>query len=182
MPAVEMKVEQVMMDSVLGAPVLLLREVDGPRALPIAIGQVEAVAIAAHLEGVQVSRPMTHDLMRDLVARLGASVLRITVTDLRDGVFFAEVVVDGGAGEVCVDARPSDAVALAIRAGVPILAEESVLRAGSLDQPAETGGERCEGAPRDSAPRPITGEEVEDAGAEALLESLDDEDFGKWKM
>ena len=109
------------------APVLLLREQTGARVLPIYIGPEEAKAIALALEGVTTPRPMTHDLLRDTVTALGAEVVRITVTALRDKTFFAELELRVDGRTVRVSSRPSDAVALAVRVDAPIFAAEDVL-------------------------------------------------------
>lgn len=109
-------------------PCLLLREASGEgRVLPIFIGGPEATAIAFALEEVETPRPMTHDLMKDLLDELGARIERVTVTELRDATFFAEIVLSSAGSVHSVSARPSDAVALAIRAGAPLFAEEGVL-------------------------------------------------------
>jgi bifunctional DNase/RNase len=105
-------------------PIVLLREIGGERYLPIWIGAVEATAIAFAQQGVVPARPMTHDLMRDLLEALGAELRQIRITELRDGVFYAELVFASG---VEVSARPSDAIALALRTGTPIFGAESVL-------------------------------------------------------
>jgi len=110
------------------APVVLLREQTGERrVLPIYIDSPEAKAIALALEGREPPRPLTHDLLRDVVAALGATVTRVTVTELRDGIFYAELVLDVGGRPQVLSSRPSDAVALAVRTGAPIFASASVL-------------------------------------------------------
>jgi uncharacterized protein len=111
------------------SPIVLLREADGEhRVLPIFIGAVEATAIAFALQGVETPRPMTHDLMRDLLVSLGVGVERIVITELRDRTFYAEIELTGSAaGGTKVSSRPSDAIALAARLGTPIFAQESVL-------------------------------------------------------
>ena len=109
-------------------PIVLLREAEGEhRVLPIFIGAVEATAIAFALQGVVTQRPMTHDLMRDLLQALGVRVDRIVVTDLRDGTFYAEIELSQNGTSQRVSSRPSDAIALAARLGTPIYAEETVL-------------------------------------------------------
>lgn len=125
---VEMELVGIELERPPNIPCLLLRETEGDRrVLPIFIGGPEATAIAFALEEVETPRPMTHDLMRDLLEEMGAQVERITVTELRDQTFFAEIVLSV-AGEVhSVSARPSDAVALAVRVGAPVFADETVL-------------------------------------------------------
>lgn len=108
-------------------PIVLLKETEGERFLPIWIGAVEATSIAFALQGVETARPMTHDLMKDLLDALEVDVERIVVTELRDGTFYAEIVLDGLDGEVRVSSRPSDAIALAVRADIPVYAAEDVL-------------------------------------------------------
>jgi uncharacterized protein len=108
-------------------PIVLLRERNGERFLPIWIGAVEATSIAFALQGVVTARPMTHDLMRDLLSELGVHVDRIVVTELRDGTFYAEIQMTQAQQSVVVSSRPSDAIALAVRATVPIFANEHVL-------------------------------------------------------
>ena len=115
-------------------PLVLLKEVDGERYLPIWIGAVEATAIALAQEGVTTQRPMTHDLMRDVLLALSAELTRVTITDLRDGVFYANLVFANG---VEVSARPSDAIALAMRMSVPVFGDESVLAEASISVPEE---------------------------------------------
>jgi uncharacterized protein len=108
-------------------PIVLLKETTGERFLPIWIGAVEATSIAFALQGVETARPMTHDLMKDLLDALTVSVDRVVVTDMRDGTFYAEITLQGPAGETTVSSRPSDAIALAVRVGIPVFAEEGVL-------------------------------------------------------
>ena len=118
------------------APVVLLREQTGDRrVLPIYIDTPEAKAIALALEGREMARPMTHDLLRDVVAALGATVERVTVTELRDSTFYAELLLDVKGRTQVISSRPSDAIALAVRTGAPIFAGVAVLdEAGSVPQ------------------------------------------------
>jgi bifunctional DNase/RNase len=114
-------------------PIVLLREADGDhRVLPIFIGAVEATAIAFALQGVVTQRPMTHDLMRDLLGELTVAVDRIVITDLREGTFFAEIEMTAGGSRHSVSSRPSDAIALAARLGTPIYANEAVLEEAAV--------------------------------------------------
>src|SRR5437016_14650856 len=109
-------------------PIVLLREAEGQhRVLPIFIGAVEATAIAFALQGVVTPRPMTHDLLRDLLDELVVRVDRIEITELREGTFYAEIALDAAGQNHRVSSRPSDAIALAARLGSPIFADESVL-------------------------------------------------------
>jgi bifunctional DNase/RNase len=109
-------------------PIVLLRELGGTRVLPIWIGIAEAASISAHLAGERTERPMTHDLFAAALAALGVTVRAVHLVDLRSGTFFAELVLDGPEGETVLSARPSDAVAIAIRAGdeVPILVDDDL--------------------------------------------------------
>jgi uncharacterized protein len=114
-------------------PIVLLKEQTGERFLPIWIGAVEATAIAFALQGVVTARPMTHDLMRDLLSGLQVSVDRIVVTELREGTFYAEIQMTSEGESVVVSSRPSDAIALAVRATAPIFADESVLAEAGIE-------------------------------------------------
>ncbi|MER3452610.1 MAG: hypothetical protein C4344_02715 [Acidimicrobiia bacterium] len=126
---VEMHLVGVRVELPTNNPIVLLREAEGAnQVLPIFIGAVEATAIAFALQGVVTQRPMTHDLMRDLLQALGVRVERIEVTELRDGTFYAEIVMRRDDDRVVrVSSRPSDAIALAARLGTPIYAAEAVL-------------------------------------------------------
>jgi uncharacterized protein len=125
-------------------PVVILREGSGQRrVLPIFIGVPEAQAIALTMQNIETPRPMTHDLMKNLLDEVGAQVERITVTELREGTFFAEIVLSAQGEVRTVSSRPSDAIALAIRTGSPIFAEEDVLEeAGRVEQPDEEEAEQ----------------------------------------
>jgi uncharacterized protein len=114
-------------------PIVLLKEATGERFLPIWIGAVEATSIAFALQGVVTARPMTHDLMRDLLASLHVVIERIVVTELREGTFYAEIQMTQDGESVVVSSRPSDAIALAVRATVPIFADESVLAEAGIE-------------------------------------------------
>lgn len=115
-------------------PIVLLKEAGGDRYLPIWIGAVEATAIAFAQQGVVTARPMTHDLLRDLLTALDRPLLTVTIRDLRDGIFYAELGFDGG---VTVSARPSDAIALAMRTGATIRGQLSVLDEAGIVIPDE---------------------------------------------
>lgn len=140
-------------------PIVLLREVGGNRHLPIFIGTGEATAIAFALEGVEPQRPMTHDLLKAVVEALGATVHHVLVTALRDGIYFADLVLERGGEEVRVSSRPSDAIALAARTGAPIFVLPSVLDEAGVELHDED-------------------EETEVARFRSFLESVDPEDFG----
>ena len=148
-------------------PIVLLREVGGPRVLPIWIGIAEAASISAHLAGERTDRPMTHDLFAATLAALGVRVRAVHLTDLRSGTFYAELLLEGPTGETVLSARPSDALAVAIRAGdeVPILVDEDLFaRVG-----VELGPDEDDDADVDPE------EEVQ--RFRDFLEDLDPEDF-----
>jgi len=127
------------------APVVLLREQEGDRrVLPIYIGPEEARAIALALEGVETPRPMTHDLMRDLLGALEVTVGSIAVTELREATFYAEIELRAGDRTLRVSSRPSDAVALAVRVGAPIFASEEVLAEAAMPAAEEADEEEQE--------------------------------------
>lgn len=130
----EMDVVGVRVEMPSNQPIVLLREVTGERYLPIWIGAVEATAIAFAQQGVPPPRPLTHDLLRDVLAATGQRLDEVRITDMQDRVFYAQLVFDGGAE---VDARPSDSIALALRTGTRILCAESVLEEAGLAVPAE---------------------------------------------
>jgi bifunctional DNase/RNase len=130
----EMRVVGVRVELPANQPILLLRETTGDRYLPIWIGSVEATAIALEQQGVKPARPLTHDLLKDVITAMSRRLEQVRITDLQDGTFYAELIFDGG---VKVSARPSDSVALALRMGVPIHAEERVLAEAGLIIPDE---------------------------------------------
>ncbi len=147
------------------APVVLLREQTGTRrVLPIYIDTPEAKAIALALEGREMARPMTHDLLRDVVAALGATVERVTVTELRDSTFYAELLLDVKGRTQVISSRPSDAIALAVRTGAPIYAGAAVLdEAGSV--------------PQDDEEEEVEEEEIIDEFRD-FIDQVNPEDFG----
>jgi len=118
-------------------PIVLLKEQTGERYLPIWIGTTEATAIAFALQGVVTPRPMTHDLMRDILHELSINVSRILITELRDGTFYATIEMAQNGSAMQISSRPSDAIALAVRLGVPIFAHEAVLDEASIMIPQE---------------------------------------------
>jgi len=123
-----MVVKGLMLDPTSNVPIVILRDEEGSEYLPIWIGVFEANAIALKLEGVEPPRPMTHDLMVSLIASLKAQVVRIVICDLQESTFHARVVLQSRSGEIEVDARPSDAIALALRVEAPIFVNEQVFR------------------------------------------------------
>ena len=114
-------------------PIVLLREQSGDRFLPIWVGPVEAVAISSAMEGNQPPRPQTHDLLVATIAALGATLVRATVTELRESVFFAELLFDLDGKAITVSSRPSDAIALCVRTGAPVFADPAVLDEAGIE-------------------------------------------------
>jgi bifunctional DNase/RNase len=114
-------------------PIVLLKEIEGERYLPIWIGAVEATAIAFALQGIQTPRPMTHDLLRDILKETGVEVERVTINDLVDQTFYANIRMISEGNPVEVSSRPSDAIALAVRLGSPIFGAEEVLEAAGIE-------------------------------------------------
>ncbi|MFB3051024.1 MAG: bifunctional nuclease family protein [Acidimicrobiia bacterium] len=108
-------------------PIVLLREKDGSRYLPIWIGANEATAIAIALEGIQPPRPLTHDLMRSVIDAVGALAVRVVITEMRDSVFYADLALEVSGKEIQISSRPSDAIALAVRTGTPVFTISGVL-------------------------------------------------------
>jgi hypothetical protein len=127
---IEVKIRGLMMDPSSGTPIIILKDVNSETMLPIWVGAYEANAIALEIEKISPQRPMTHDLLRNIILEMGAGVERVVVTELRDNTFFAAIEMKDRAGEiVMIDARPSDAIALALRVDCPIYVNEEVIRA-----------------------------------------------------
>lgn len=158
---IRMTVQGLTIDPASNSPILILKEQDGERSLPIWIGLLEATAIASELEKVSFARPMTHDLLRNVIAELGYSVLKVEVVDLKDNTFYALIHLTAAHGGMAIDARPSDAVALALRAQAPIFIDPKVLEAAGSSE-KQLGDQ-------------------DDKWSE-LLDKMDPEDFGKYKM
>jgi len=130
---IESVVESIRVSLVTNQRVVILKELEGERYLPIWIGHFEAEAIAMELQGVEAARPLPYDIMKKIVGDLGGRVRRILVTGLRDDVFYATIVIEAAGRQVEIDSRPSDAIALAVRTKVPIFVDESVMeKAGVL--------------------------------------------------
>ncbi len=160
---VEMKVRGLALDPVSNMPIIILRDEEEKRSLPIWVGIFEANAIALELEKISTPRPMTHDLIKNILESVEAKVEKIVVNDLRDNTFFALIHLRLGDEEITVDSRPSDAIALALRVGAPIFVEEDVVRRAKS----------VEVAPKESDDQ----EKLKE-----WLENLKPEDFGKYKM
>jgi bifunctional DNase/RNase len=132
---IEVKVESIQVSLMTEHRVILLREVDSERLLPIWIGPFEAEAIAIRLRDIEVARPLTHDLLGNVIAEMGGEVSHIAVTDLRNDTFYARITVNVNGSPLEIDSRPSDAIALAVRVDVPIFVEEDVMaRAGIVQE------------------------------------------------
>lgn len=140
----EMEIHSVNLDVMSSQPVVVLKEKDARRFLPIWIGQFEATAIMMEMQGMQPSRPLTHDLLRTMIDVLGAQVHRIVVSDIQDGTFYAVIQLTSNGDRIDVDARPSDAIALAVRLGAPIFASEEVLERAAIVQDEEDETEEIE--------------------------------------
>jgi bifunctional DNase/RNase len=129
----EMVIYGVSFDLVGKQPIVLLKTADGNKFLPIWIGHAEAAAILMKLQGASTPRPMTHDLMADMLEQLDAEVTRITVTELRDNTFYASITVQQNGSELEIDSRPSDAIAIAVRSEAPIFAAERVIEESAIE-------------------------------------------------
>jgi bifunctional DNase/RNase len=124
---IEMSIKGLMVDPISNMPIVILRDKDGTRTLPIWVGMFEANAIALQIENISTPRPMTHDLLRNVIQDLKAAVEKIVVCDLQDGTFYALIYLRVHGELVAIDSRPSDAIALALRTRAPIFVEEAVI-------------------------------------------------------
>ena len=159
---IEMTIKGLMVDPITNMPIIILRDTDGQKVLPIWVGIFEANAIALQIENITTPRPMTHDLLRNVINDLKATVQKIVVCDLKENTFFALVYLGVNGDTIAVDARPSDAIALALRARAPIFVEESVIEnAKTVD---------------------FTSEKPDADRLQKWLESLDPDELGKYKM
>ena len=138
---IEVKIRALMMDPHSGTPIIILKDVDSDTMLPIWVGAYEANAIALEIEKIAPPRPMTHDLLRNLIIELGIQVERVVVTSLRDNTFFAVIEMRMSDGNrMVLDSRPSDAIALALRADCPIFVDAEVIKASRNTVPSEEEG------------------------------------------
>jgi bifunctional DNase/RNase len=160
---VEMKVRGLALDPVSNMPIIILRDEEEKRSLPIWVGIFEANAIALELEKIATPRPMTHDLIKNVLEAVEAKIEKIVVNDLRENTFFALIHLRMGEEEITVDSRPSDAIALALRAGAPIFVDDDVVRRAKS----------VEVAPKETDDQ----EKLKE-----WLENLKPEDFGRYKM
>jgi uncharacterized protein len=159
---IEMTIKGLMVDPITNMPIIILRDHDGQRVLPIWVGIFEANAIALQMENIATPRPMTHDLLRNVIQDLSGTVRKIVVSDLKDNTFYALIYVETPAETIAIDARPSDAIALALRTQAPIFVEESVIdNAKTVD---------------------FTSDKADTERLQKWLESLDPEELGKYKM
>ncbi len=162
----EMTVSGLTIDPFTNSPIMILKDVASDKAVPIWIGLLEATAIASELENIKFSRPMTHDLLKNIMELMETQVSKVEVCDLRDNTYFALIYLSRGNSEMTIDARPSDAIAIALRTKAPIFVAEVVIqKARRVDL---------------SAKEAITSDDAKKWTE--ILESLDPEDFGKYKM
>ena len=159
---VEMKIRGLMMDPVTNMPIVVLKDLNGNTILPIWVGIYEANAIALEIEKVLTPRPMTHDLIKTLLLGLGTGIRKVVVSELKDDTFYAVIWLDKDGELISVDSRPSDALALALRLDCPIYVDESVLKSSKRSNAAA--------------------DKVSEEEQRRWLESLDDEDLGRYKM
>jgi bifunctional DNase/RNase len=157
-----MAIKGLTVDPITNMPIIVLREVAGQRVLPIWVGLFEANAIALQVENVQTPRPMTHDLLKTVIDQLGAHVERIVVCELKENTFYATLHVLSAKGPIEVDARPSDAIALALRSGARIFVDDAVIQ--------------------NARPVEMSQETVDVGRLQKWLENLPDDDLGKYKM
>lgn len=129
---IEMRVGGLTLDPVTKTPIVILKDEENKLNLPIWIGLMEATAMATELEGIKMARPMTHDLLRHMIAELGGEIELIEVTELRDNTYYASISLKVGGKKVAIDSRPSDAISLALRAKCPIFVAKEVLEASSV--------------------------------------------------
>jgi bifunctional DNase/RNase len=159
---IEMSIKGLMVDPITNMPIVILRDKDGQKVLPIWVGIFEANAIALQIENIATPRPMTHDLLRNVIQDLKASVQKVVVCDLQENTFYALIYLSLNGDTLAIDARPSDAIALALRTRAPIFVEDAVIdHAKTVDFTSETN----------DADR-----------LQKWLESLDPDDLGKYKM
>lgn len=165
---IRMKVNGITLDPFTNMPIVILKDLKNEHALPIWIGIAEASAIATELEKISLARPMTHDLLRNILCELGVALERVEVTELRNNTFYATIYLRTGEKVLAIDSRPSDAIALALRTDSPIfVAEEVIRKAKKIDL--------------GTAPHDEMTEEQKERWTE-ILENLSPEAFGKYKM
>ena len=174
---IEMVIESIRVSLMNYQRVVILKEKESDRYLPIWIGPAEADAIAVRLQEVAVSRPLTHDLLRSIIDALGGSIQYIVVNDLTNDTFYARIIMEVDGRTVEIDSRPSDAIALAVRVQVPIFADEGVLDKAGVRLDQESVGENAGEAEPYTEVKP---EELEKLSPfRDFIDSLDMDDFGK---
>ena len=173
---IEMAIDSIRMSMMNYQRVVILKEKDAERYLPIWIGPAEADSIAVKLQDVSVPRPLTHDLLGTVIDALGASVTSIIVCDLKNDTFYAKIMLSVDGESMEIDSRPSDAIALAVRVGVPIYADEGVLDRAGIYLDKESG----KAFPATGDGENLTDEELQKLGPFTnVIEELDLDDFGK---
>lgn len=160
-----------------GAYAILLKEIEGTRRLPIIIGAFEAQAIALEMEGIKPPRPLTHDLLKTLVDNLGANVVEIVVSELKENTFYAKIILEASGLTNEIDARPSDAIALAVRTYAPIFVNELVMNAAAFIPSDETDIPGFETSDLENDKRPLSKEAQLAALQDKLREALESEEF-----
>lgn len=177
----EVTVASLGLDKTSSTPVVILKEKDGERLLPIWIGPGEASAIAMELAGVHFARPLTHDLFTAVVRGLGSALVRVVITKVVENTYYASLVFQRDGEFLSIDSRPSDSIAIALRAEAPIYADESLLEISSLD--IEDAGFDSDEAPSfEEAAEPDLSElERRDESLREYLKRLDPEDFGRFE-
>ena len=165
---IAMAISSLNMDPVTNSPIIILKEIDGNQTLPIWIGLLEATAIASEIEGVKFSRPMTHDLLKDVMDKTDIKVKKVEICDLKDNTYYAIIHVTRDDKTLSIDSRPSDAIALALRTEAPIFVSDEVLKKSEQIEATR------ESEPADKSEK---GKKWQD-----ILENLNPEDFGKYKM
>ncbi len=172
---VKMEITGITQDPSNNMPILILKSEKDDTAIPIWIGLIEASAIAVELEGLQLPRPMTHDLLKSMLEKLGGKLQRIEVCDLKENTYYATLIIKTADSEVQIDARPSDAIALALRTGADIYVAAKVLK---MSQQVDISA--LQDAIKDNSD-PEAAKKEKDKWSE-ILENLNPEDFGKYKM
>ena len=159
---VEMKIRGLMMDPITNMPIVILKDTSGGVTLPIWVGIYEANAIALEIEKVQTPRPMTHDLIKNVLTGLSVRVKKVVVNELREDTFYALICLERDGQTITIDSRPSDALAVALRTDAPIFVEEEVLRSSRVAS--------------------VVSEKINNEELRRWLENLGEEDLGKYKM
>jgi bifunctional DNase/RNase len=173
---IEVKIDSIRVSLMSQHRVVVLKETDSDRYLPIWIGPFEADAITLQLQGVQVARPLTHDLLKSIIDQMGAKISHIIVTELKNDTFYAHIVMDINGTSTEIDARPSDAIALAVRVNAPLFVAEKVMEEASITP--EAGLDEFEAEDGDGAP--VSAEEEEQLSAfRDFINELDLDDLGK---